>query len=301
MPRRGQTCRRTMSNCLVGVVGYPLGHSLSPVFQQAAFDYYGIAATYRAYPVPTEELAPFLQGVRGPEWLGLNVTIPHKEQAARLVDRCTPIAERIGAVNTLFKENGRLVGHNTDAEGFLRALQEDGGTDPAGAVVLVLGAGGAARAVLVALATAKVSRLLLANRHVERAGRLLESLAPVVAACQCVIIPWEPAALRQAAREADIVVNCTAVGMAGGPAPDQSPLPSGSLLGRQLVYDLVYRPRLTPLLKEAQAVGARRVEGLPMLIYQGAAAFELWTGRPAPLALMLSQASQALAELSSTL
>ena len=278
----------------VGVTGYPLTHTISPAFQQPAFDRCGIPASYRPYPVTAAALPAFIASLREPAWLGLNVTIPHKEAVAALVDRCTATARTIGAVNTLFKEDGKLVGDNTDAHGFLTALREDGATDPAGARVLVLGAGGAGRAVLAALAQAGAERVTLANRHRERAENLLAALADALRAQDTAVVDWDSAALRQAAATADIIVNSTAGGMASGPAPQLSPLPPDVFHGGQVVFDLVYTPRLTPLLRQARAGGARALDGLPMLVYQGAAAFERWTGKPAPLKLMKAKALAAL-------
>lgn len=278
----------------VGVTGYPLAHTLSPAFQQPAFDHYGIPATYRTYPVVAADLPALIAALRNTEWLGLNVTIPHKEVVTTLVDRCTPTAETIGAVNTLFKENGALIGDNTDAHGFLTALRTDGATDPAGRRVLVLGAGGAGRAVLVALAQAGVEQITLANRHRERAEGLVEALAATLQTLRTTVVEWNSAELYHAATEAEIIVNCTAMGMAKGPAPELSPLPPHAFHERQLVFDLVYTPSLTPLLHLAQQGGARALDGLPMLVYQGAAAFERWTGKPAPLKLMKTKALAAL-------
>lgn len=278
----------------VGVIGYPLAHTISPAFQQPAFDHYGIHAQYRPYPVTAADLPAMIARVRETAWLGLNVTIPHKEAVAALVDRCTPAAQTIGAVNTLFKDGGSLVGDNTDAHGFLTALRTDGGTDPAGRRVLVLGAGGAGRAVLVALAHAGASHITLANRHRERAENLLDSLAAALHAQVTEVVGWQSAAVRAAAMTADIIVNSTAVGMAKGPAPDESPLPPHVFRQGQTVFDLVYSPRRTRLLRFAQAGEARTLDGLPMLVYQGAAAFERWTGKPAPLKLMKAKALAAL-------
>lgn len=278
----------------VGVTGYPLSHTISPAFQQPAFDHYGISASYRPYPVTADELPELIAKLRKPEWLGLNVTIPHKEAVISLVDRCTPTAETIGAVNTLFKEGGDLVGDNTDAHGFLTALRTDGTTDPAGKRVLVLGAGGAGRAVLVALAHAGASHITLANRHRERAENLLDSLKAALHAQETAVAGWQSADVCAAATAADIIVNSTAVGMAKGPAPDESPLPPHVFRRDQTVFDLVYTPSRTRLLRFAQAGAARTLDGLPMLVYQGAAAFERWTGKPAPLKLMKAKAQAAL-------
>lgn len=278
----------------VGVTGYPLSHTVSPAFQQPAFDHYGISANYRPYPVDAEALPALIAQLHDAEWLGLNVTIPHKEAVLTLVDRCTPTAETIGAVNTLFKEDGSLIGDNTDAHGFLTALRTDGATDPAGKRVLVLGAGGAGRAVLVALAQAGAAQLTLANRHRERAENLLDSLEAALHAQETAVVGWHSAEVRAAAMAADIIVNSTAVGMAKGPAPDESPLPPHVFRQDQTVFDLVYAPSRTHLLRFAQAGEARTLDGLPMLVYQGAAAFERWTGKPAPLKLMKAKAQAAL-------
>ncbi len=278
----------------VGVIGFPLSHTVSPAFQQPAFDHYGIPAQYRPYPVPGEVLPAFIAEIHDPTWLGLNVTIPHKEVVVTLVDQCTATAESIGAVNTLFKEEGRLIGDNTDAHGFLTALRTDGAIDPAGRNVLVLGAGGAGRAVLVALAQAGAGQIALANRHRERAETLVEALTAPLQSQEIAVLEWDSPALQRAASEADVIVNCTAMGMAKGPAPDSSPLPPGVFHGGQIVFDLVYTPSCTPLLRHAQARGARTLDGLPMLVYQGAASFERWTGKPAPLKLMKAKALAAL-------
>ncbi len=278
----------------VGVTGFPLSHTVSPAFQQPAFDHYGIPAQYRPYPVPGEDLPAFITELKDPLWLGLNVTIPHKESVTHLVDRCTASADSIGAVNTLFKEEGSLIGDNTDAHGFLTALRTDGATDPAGRKVLVLGAGGAGRAVLVALAQAGVEQITLANRHRERAEGLVAALAATLQTLRSTVVEWNSAALHHAATEAEVIVNCTAMGMAKGPAPESSPLPPGVFHGGQIVFDLVYTPSCTPLLHDAQSGGARTLDGLPMLVYQGAASFERWTGKPAPLKLMKAKALAAL-------
>lgn len=285
---------RAQTTLNVGVTGYPLTHTISPAFQQPAFDRYGIPAVYRPYPVTAAALPDFIAALREPAWLGLNVTIPHKEAVKDLLDQCTATAETIGAVNTLFKENGKLMGDNTDAHGFLTALRADGAADPAGARVLVLGAGGAGRAVLAALAQAGAARVTLANRHRARAENLLAALSAALRAQETAVVDWDSAALRQAAAAADIIVNSTAVGMAKGPAPELSPLPPDVFHSGQVVFDLVYTPRRTPLLRHAQAGGARALDGLPMLVYQGAAAFERWTGKPAPLKLMKAKALAAL-------
>jgi shikimate dehydrogenase len=280
-----------------GVIGYPLAHSISPQFQQPAFDALGLPVTYRAYEVPPDELEAFSGGLRGGDWLGVNVTIPHKRAIFRLVDALTDEARLIGAVNTVVcGADGALLGHNTDAEGFLRALVEEARFDVHDQPVVLLGARGAARAVAVALLRAGARRLTIANRTEEQARALADDMAAHFGRERLAALPLEPAALRGPLAEAALLVNSTSVGMAHGPAPDAAPVPAALLGPHLLVYDLVYNPGQTRLLSEAAAAGARTQEGLPMLVYQGAASFERWTGRPAPVDVMMEHARRALRE-----
>ena len=274
------------------VIGKPIGHSLSPAIQNAAFQATRFPAWYEAIELEPEEAPSFFALLRQPRWLGVNVTIPLKETAAQLVDRRSSEAERAGAVNTVVREGDLLVGHNTDIPGFLRALREDARFDPVGTVAVILGAGGAARSCAVALADAGTRRVVLVNRDVARAERLVRALglAGVEAAT---------GELAEAAcRAADLLVNATSVGMEGGPAPEALPMPIGWLPKGALVYDLVYRPTETPLLRAAQASGLPTLGGLAMLVYQGASAFELWTGLAAPVDRMRAAAAAKLEEAS---
>ena len=293
LPRRSADAVR-----FTAVIGYPLAHSISPRFQQPAFDHLGLAVRYVARETPPEELPAFLTELRGPQWLGVNVTVPHKEAVAAAVDDLSTEARLIGAVNTVRKEAGRLIGHNTDAAGFLRGLT-DAACDPQGVAALILGAGGAARAVAVALLQAGARHVTVANRTVSRAERLVATLAASFDAARLAAGPLQAEAVRPALEGADLVVNTTTVGMAHGPAAAASPLAAAllaSLRPGALVYDLVYNPAETPLLQAARAQGYRTQGGLPMLIYQGAASFELWAGQPAPVELMMTHGRQAMAE-----
>ncbi|MAG36055.1 MAG: shikimate dehydrogenase [Dehalococcoidia bacterium] len=280
------------------VIGYPLAHSISPRFQQPAFDHLGLPVRYIARETPPEKLAGFLTELRGPQWLGANVTVPHKETVAPAVDALSTEARLIGAVNTIQKDGDRLTGHNTDATGFLRGLA-DADCDPQGVTALILGAGGAARAVAVALLQAGARHVTVANRTASRSERLVATLAASFAAERLAGCPLQGAAVRPALQIADLLVNTTTVGMAHGLAAEASPL-EGTLLEQlppgALVYDLVYNPAETPLLQAARIQGRRTLGGLPMLIYQGAAAFELWTGQRAPVELMMVHGRQAMAE-----
>ena len=277
---------------LVGLIGYPLGHTISPAFQQAAFDYHSLPVEYHAWPTHPDLLEKKVGSLRGGEYLGSNVTVPHKEHVAGLVDRLDAAAAAIGAVNTIVRENGSLAGYNTDAYGFITSLKAMGGFDPRGKRAVLLGAGGAARAAVFALAEEGVRSLVIANRTLERAESLAAGLGrsvPDVAA-----VPLGGAGLERAAADADLIVNSTSVGMQGGDAGPVSPLRAELIPPSALVYDMVYNPARTPLLEEAAEAGAACLGGLPMLVYQGAGAFERWTGLDAPVEVMFEAAEEAL-------
>ena len=277
----------------LGIIGYPIGHSISPVFQQAALDSCGIAATYLAYEVAPEEVGSFVESLRSPDTYGINVTVPHKEAVIPHLDEVDDWATRAGAVNTIVNRNGRLTGHNTDGSGFLTALRQAGGFEPTGRRVLLLGAGGAARGVVLALAQEHVARIDIANRTLARAQQLAELVQ--LNGIESRAIPLPGADLAAQAADADLIVNCTPIGMSHGPDEAGSPLSAGQIPLTALVYDLVYNPLETPLLGEAAKAGAASLGGIQMLVYQGAASFEMWTGRAAPIAVMLEAATQAMA------
>lgn len=280
---------------LAGILGYPLTHSISPVFQQAAFDFYSLPVRYLAWPTPPAELEAKVHGLRDESRLGANVTVPHKEEVRAHLDEIDSWAKSIGAVNTIVREGGRLVGYNTDAYGFLRSLEEHGAFDPAGKRVVVLGAGGASRAACHALAGERIASLVIANRTVERAEALADEVRGAIAETDAVPLAGERA--RNACADADLIVNSTSIGMSRGGADGLSPIDASRISPGSLVYDMVYNPPDTPLMKEARKAGARTMNGLPMLIYQGAAAFERWTGREAPVELMFTAGEQGLASL----
>jgi shikimate dehydrogenase len=268
----------------IALLAHPAGHSVSPAMQRAAFAARDIEATYDAFDVPPAALPAAVAALRRDPWWGANVTVPHKTAVVPWMDELTPAARRLGAVNTIVRRGERLIGDNSDLPGFARALA-DVRPDLAGARVVVVGAGGAARAVVAALADAG-ARIALHNRSPDRARALLAALAlPEVA--------WlSAAALADAVAGCDVLVQTTTVGMAGGPAG--SPLPDGLLPDRGAVVDLVYRPAVTPLLAAALASGLPVQNGLPMLVYQGARSFEAWTGVAAPVEAMGAAAEAAL-------
>ena len=283
----------------VGLIGHGLKHSISPLFQQAAFDHLGLDIRYEAWETEPLELENVLQRVRGPSILGANVTVPHKEAVVSSMDELDDLALEIGAVNTIVNRGGRLKGHNTDAGGFLRALGREGGFDPAGKGAVLLGAGGVARAASFALARAGVKSLVITDIIEEKAHELVSDLersldrgrepAPNIRA----LSPDAPQ-FEEALSGCDLLVNCTPVGMKHSAGEGESPLEARLIPKRALVYDVVYNPIETPLLADAKRAGASTLGGLAMLVYQGAAAFELWTGREAPLDIMMETATKAL-------
>ncbi len=279
---------------LLGLIGDPVGHSISPVFQQAALDALGIAARYDRWQTPAAELPARVELLRHAPYLGANVTVPHKEAVSALLDEVDHTARRAGAVNTIRRDGGRLLGSNTDVAGFRRALREAGGFEAGGKRVVILGAGGAARAVILALEQEGAAAVAVANRHAERAERLVRELRSD-AAPDLVTIPWDDATSAACLRGADLLIHCTTLGMAGSTRAGVSAVDAEALHERLFVCDIVANPLQTPLLAAAKAAGARGLGGLPMLVYQGAAAFSLWTGATAPVDVMLAAAERAMA------
>ncbi|MDE2059122.1 MAG: shikimate dehydrogenase [candidate division NC10 bacterium] len=255
--------------------GDPVAHSLSPVMQNAALQAAGIDGLYIPWRVKSVGLPIAFESLRAMDnFGGANVTIPHKEQAFALVDTLTPEAAAVGAVNSVVARDGRLLGANTDGPGFLRSLHEEAGFLPRGKPAVILGAGGAARAVAWSLAEAG-AELVVVNRTVERAQSLAEFVHQAIGTPVIGLgldDPRTPARVRNCA----LVVNTTSVGLIPSDPP---PIDPSLLQPGALVYDLIYRPRETALLREAKRRGCQVLGGLGMLLYQGALAFELWTGQ----------------------
>ena len=276
----------------VGLIGHKLKHSISPQFQQAAFDYLGLDIRYEVWETAKDELPNVVEGVRDASKLGANVTIPYKEAVLPLLDDVDSGASRIGAVNTIVNRGGKLIGYNTDNSGFLKALREDGGFSPRNKRAVLLGAGGVARAVGFALVDAGVKSLVILNRTQSRGEALAWDLK--VSDTEVVALSWKDGKTLTALTECNLLVNCTSVGMKDSAGEGKSPLGIGLIPKRALVYDVVYNPIETPLLAAAKKAGARTLGGLPMLVYQGAASFELWTGKSAPIDIMIRVAKRAL-------
>ena len=280
----------------IGILGYPLSHSISPAIQQAALDHYGLPVRYSAWPTPPERLPAEVGKLRGDEYLGANVTIPHKENVRILLDGGDPWAGVVGAVNTIVNEGGELIGHNTDAHGFVRGLKEMARFEPAGMSVVLLGAGGAARAAAFGLAKEGAVSLIIANRTQERALALADDLEGSID--YATAISMDKVALSKVLPGAELIVNATSIGMSRGEAQGQTPLTFDLIPPGALVYDMVYNPSETPLMMEARKAGARTLGGLAMLVFQGAASFGLWTGKEAPVEVMFRAAEKAMAEIS---
>lgn len=276
---------------IVGILGDPIDHTLSPVMHNAAFRALGLDWVYIPARVRPSDLGAALRGIRAMGWAGINLTIPHKERATRLVDRASREARLTGAVNTIVCTPRGLVGHNTDGPGYVAALREELGFDPGKKRVVMLGSGGAARGIAVALLSRGVSRLTILNRTSRRASALARRLGRGFRGSR---ISWgglTRESVLQAFAEADLLVNATAVGM-GGTA--HRGLPLKELPGAAIVSDIVYMPMRTPLLVAASRIGLRTQGGLGMLLHQGAKAFELWTGEQAPIDVMRRALRRAL-------
>ena len=273
----------------VVLIGHPVAHSLSGAMQQAAFDSLGIDARYELWDRSPIALADAIDELRGDDFLGANVTIPHKERVVPMVDRLTEEAHVTGAVNTITREGKRLIGHNTDVPGFKVALDKLVGKQKMPRQAVVLGAGGGARAVVYGLITEGFQRIIVFNRHLHRAEGLVKHFGRSAAHMELRAMPWHESIIESELAKTKVLVNATSIGL----TTDVSPIPAEVLHGDLLVLDLIYAQ--TRLLRDAAAAGATVADGELMLLHQGAAAFTLWTGQPAPLELMQQKLAEARA------
>ena len=280
------------TTAVVGLISWPMRHSGSPALHNAAFAALGLNWAYVPLPVAPERVGEALRGLRALGLRGANVTVPHKQAVMPFLDSLSDAARTIGAVNTIVVEDdGRLVGDNTDARGFAADLAAHG-VEAAGRTVAVVGAGGAARAVLYALLHGGAAQVTVLNRNLERAAALIAQFAADTHNSTLVACAF-PDGIRAAAT-ADLVINCTSLGMS--PNIEGLPWDAGvQLWPGQVVYDLVYNPSQTRLRQWATAQGAQAVGGLGMLVWQGALAFQLWTDEEAPVAVMRAAAEKQLA------
>jgi len=275
----------------VGIFGYPLSHSISPTFQQAAFDHLGIDIVYESWTVSPQDLPHKIKELRSHCFLGANVTIPHKVSVLELLDEVERVAETVGSVNTILNRGGYLLGYNTDTTGLIRSLKDHGGFSPEAKDVLVIGAGGASRAAVFALLNEGVESVVIANRTLEKASALVSEFDQNF---NVRAIPFCYEELSLNAAESELIINCTSMGMMDGPAEWETPLIADQIPLNSLVCDMVYNPTKTPLMKEAEKAGAMTLGGLPMLIYQGAESFNIWTNEQAPIDVMFNSANKAL-------
>ncbi len=269
---------------LVGLIGWPIGHSLSPAMQNAAFQALDLDWLYLPLPVRPGEVETAIKGLATLNFSGCNVTVPHKVTVIDHLDNIDDTARALGAVNTISISDGMAFGTNTDPAGFLISLK-DAGIGARGMDVGVLGAGGAARAVLYALAQVQVNSVTVINRNSGRAEALVQDMSNLFSRSALQTLPLSNEAFEALAQKVDLVINSTVVGMApldsDSPWPENVPMPA-----KAIYYDLVYNPRETLFLNRARAAGAVVVSGIGMLINQGALSFKIWTGKQAPIEVM---------------
>ena len=269
---------------IYGIFGHPVSHSLSPVMHNSAFSALGLDCVYVAFDVSPEEIGQAARAVRTLGISGINITIPHKESIIPHLDEIAPDAELTGAVNTVKNDDGKLSGYNTDVGGFLRAVREELGVTPEGACVFLAGAGGAARAVMSAFCMNGADKIYILNRTPDKALRLASDFGKRFGNIKIEIIPpGDPKAVAAGLSGADILVNSTSSGMDDREGLE---LPLDQMKKSAAVYDLVYKPRETRLVKDALSHGLKASGGLGMLLYQGALSFEIWTGAEAPVEVM---------------
>ncbi|HEV8698395.1 MAG TPA: shikimate dehydrogenase [Candidatus Limnocylindrales bacterium] len=273
----------------VVLIGHPVAHSLSGAMQQAAFDELGIDAKYELWDRAPIELAEAVGELRTEDFLGANVTIPHKERVVPMVDRLTEEGSATGAVNTITREGKRLIGHNTDVAGFKVALDKLVGRQKMPKQAVILGAGGGARAVVYGLIREGFQRIIVFNRHLHRAEGLVKHFARQASHMELRAMPWHESIIEVEIAKTKLLLNATSIGLTS----DVSPVPATALHEELLVLDLIYSR--TRLLRDADAANATTADGELMLLHQGAAAFTLWTGQPAPLELMRSKLAEARA------
>jgi len=276
---------------IYGVIGWPIKHSLSPAMHNAAFKALGIDAEYRAFEVLPDGLEKFFKGLFENGVKGLNVTVPHKEKCMQFLDSIDPLAVSIGAVNTVAVKGKKLSGYNTDSLGFIEALEKDLGFKASDKRAFVLGSGGASKAVCFSLAENGAKEIIITDLFIDKVQLLKDNLKKFYPECNVKVIGPKELYTEKDLGNSDILINATPVGL-----KEEDPVlfKEGSLKKGILVYDLVYNPEKTKLVKMAQEKGIKASGGLGMLLYQGAKSFELWTGKPAPVEIMRKALSSAL-------
>ncbi len=278
-----------------GVIGHPVGHSVSPALFEAAFASAGIDAAYEAWDTPDDALEGRVNSLRGADFLGANVTVPHKTEIVKLLDGTDEVATKAAAVNPVVHRDGKLTGYNTDVAGFARSLREDAGFDAKSKRVTVLGAGGAARAVALALIEAGASVIYVVARTPRKIDRMVVDLKPHTKTGTTITWAyWGDGSFLRSLDEADLLVNCTPIGTNGAESAGRPAIDPALIQKKTTVFDLGYNPIETPLVAAAKSRGAKGVSGLGMLVYQAAESFRLWTGAEPDTTAMMAAGRKAL-------
>jgi shikimate dehydrogenase len=262
---------------IIGIIGKNTENSLSPLIHNQIILKYSLNFCYLPFKVTENDLSQAIQGIRALSIKGVNVTFPYKEKVIEFLDEVEESAQRIGAVNTIVNNKGILTGYNTDVIGFKKSLQEDGKFVIKEKKAVILGAGGAARAVVYALLEEEIEEICIFNRTLEKAKKIKQNLSSFSPKSRIIVFPLEGEDLKDKIEKAHLLVNATSLGMP--PRADNTPLPDEKLFHPNLlVYDLIYHPVRTLFLRQAERAGAKIINGLPMLVYQGIESFYLWTG-----------------------
>lgn len=275
----------------LGIFGYPISHTLSPAMHNAVIKALGLDMVYLPFEVKPSNLKEAINGIKNLGIIGVNITIPHKEAVIRFLDDISEEARLVGAVNTIVNKDRKLVGHNTDGSGYIASLKEELGFNPKSKRIIIIGAGGAARGILVALAIKKPKAITVANRTLSRAVSLIKTFKEKFSDTRFEAIGIDDKMLKMSFNSADLLVNTTSVGMKQSKALK---IPLETLPKVAIVSDIIYNPLETLLLKKAKKLGLTTHGGLGMLVHQGARSFKLWTGMDAPINVMRKAALKAL-------
>jgi shikimate dehydrogenase len=276
---------------VVGLFGYPVRHTASPAFQNAGFRAAGLDWIYLPFEVHPDDLGEAIAGIVALGFRGINLTIPHKQAVMDYLDEICPEAALVGAVNTVEVKEGRLIGYNTDGKGFVRSIKEEGGVDLSGKILFVMGAGGSGRAVAVQAALDGAGSVSICDSDESRAKSLVSTIDAGIRRRVAEFVPCREPSIREALQNCEIFVDATPLGMKPG---DPMSIQPDWLSPSTFVYDLVYDPSETPLLRAARERGCRTQNGLEMLLYQGCIAFEIWTGLSAPVEAMRAALQKAV-------
>lgn len=285
-------CKVNGSTKIVGLIGYPVSHSVSPQMHNAAFKALGLNFCYLPLSVEPVDLKKAIEGIRALNIVGVNVTIPHKETIIPLLDEVTKLPRLMGAVNMILNQEGKLIGYNTDGGGFVESLKLDAKVNPKGKKVVVLGAGGASKAVSIMLAETRIKSIVITDIIIEKAENLVEYINSHFE-IEATVSPLGSKAFQSSINECEILINTSPVGM--HPKEDASPLPEKVKIPSGIqVCDLIYNPPETKFLKSAKESGAKTLNGIGMLVRQGALSFSIFTGKDAPIDVMRSAALKVL-------